>query len=385
VLLSSAADFIANLVPNLVFGILSDMRACAFGSVSGCAWTASLFIGPEELKAGVQAIRDIRLAIAGSRDIEAAIAALESANLAPELKAALETDALEAELRQMGCVLNSFPAGTPVLLADGTHRAIEQLAVGDRVLATNPVTGETSAQPVVSAFHHTVQSLVDIDLDSGGRLTTTGGHRLYVVDKGWTVATDLRPGDRVHAQDGSTPTVGAVHDRDDIPAETVYDLTIADLHTFYVLVGDTSVLVHNACPEGEIPYNSNDISHAAFAARMDVGFPAGRNVAAARVPGWNDPRTGDFVIGFSKGLKDNQKYHSEDDILNQLKAKGLDGSAITELYTERQPCDKCATTLGQQLKPGTPITWSVPYGSSPDADRSATLLLKSFIDRANGR
>ncbi|MFI9385730.1 Hint domain-containing protein, partial [Kutzneria sp. NPDC052558] len=207
-LLTSAADFIANFIPNLVFGILSDMHACAFGSVSGCAWTASLFIGPEELRAGVQAVRDIRLAIAGSRDIEAAIAALESANLAPELKAALETDALVAEFKQMGCLTNSFPAGTPVLLADGTHRSIEQLAVGDRVLATNPISGETSAQPVVSTFNHPTQSLVDIDLDSGGRLTTTGGHRLYVVDKGWTTAADLRPGDRVHAEDGSTPVVG---------------------------------------------------------------------------------------------------------------------------------------------------------------------------------
>jgi hypothetical protein len=259
-LLASAEDFIANFIPNLVFGILSDARDCGRGGISGCLWTASLFIDADALRAGAQAVRDIRGAIVTGRDLEGAIAALESANLAPEVRASLEADAIQAELRQRGCLVNSFPAGTPVLLADGTHRAIEQLVVGDRVLATNPATGETTARPIVSTFHHSAQSLLDIDLDGGGRLTTTGGHRLYVVGTGWKTAANLRPGDRVHARDGSTPSVAAVRDRDGMPAETVYDLTIADVHTFYVLAGDKSVLVHNAnCTYFEKAYDGDGL------------------------------------------------------------------------------------------------------------------------------
>ncbi|REH41089.1 intein/intein [Kutzneria buriramensis] len=255
-LLSSVEDFIANLVPKVVFGILGDMRRCAFGDWGSCGWTASLFVGPEDLKVGVQAVRDIRVAIATGRDIDAALAALESAALAPELKLALEADAVKAQLRQMGCMVNSFPAGTPVLMADGTHRPIEQLVAGNRVLATNPTTGETTARSVISALHHSAQNLLDVDLNGGGGLTTTRGHRLYVVDKGWKTASNLRPGDRVHARDGSTPSVAAVHDRNGRPDETVYDLTIADVHTFYVLAGSTSVLVHNSdCTTFHAEYN----------------------------------------------------------------------------------------------------------------------------------
>lgn len=387
-LLQGVAGYIANLIPNLVFGILSDARACSYGDVVDCLWTASLLLGPGELRAAVQAVRDLRVAIATGREIEAAAAALESAHLAPELKAALDVDALKAELRQMGCLVNSFPAGTPVLLADGTHRPIEELAAGDRVLATNPITGQTSAQPVSAAFHHPTQSLVDIDLDSGGRLTTTGGHRLYVVDKGWTTAAALQPGDRVHAEDGSTPVVAAVHHREDIPAETVYDLTVRGTHTFYVLAGDTSVLVHNACPEGWIAYNSDEITNLAYRARLGSGFLPGRNVAVAYLPGWNG-RFGDYIIGFSKGIKQGEKFHSEDDILAQIEARaaeGFDASQIEKLYTERQPCGACATTLGQKLRPGTPVLWSVPYDNSTDATRqAATNLLTSFIAAAGGR
>ncbi|MEO3862862.1 RHS repeat-associated core domain-containing protein [Acrocarpospora sp. B8E8] len=38
---------------------------------------------------------------------------------------------------------NSFVPGTQVLMADGTHKPIEQIKIGDRVVATDPITGKT--------------------------------------------------------------------------------------------------------------------------------------------------------------------------------------------------------------------------------------------------
>ncbi|WP_128985008.1 RICIN domain-containing protein [Streptomyces roseicoloratus] len=127
--------------------------------------------------------------------------------------------------------------------------------------------------------------------------------------------------------------------------------------------------------EGMIAYLSTELSRMAYKARTAAGITTGRNVAVARVPGWNDPKTGDLVVGFSKG----NNYHSENHILDQLKAKGFEPSQITELYSERSPCPVCAPLLEDVLKPGTPITWSVPHGPG------AGDLLFSMIKPLGGR
>ena len=106
----------------------------------------------------------------------------------------------------------------------------------------------------------------------------------------------------------------------------------------------------------------------AYQARMGSGVTTGRNVAVARVPGWNSPKTGDMVLGFSKG----GGSHSENHIFDQLAAKGFSPSQITELYSERSPCPVCQPMLDGQLAPGAPVTYSVPHGPG-----SADLLLES--------
>lgn len=130
----------------------------------------------------------------------------------------------------------------------------------------------------------------------------------------------------------------------------------------------------NPC-EGMIAYLSTELSRMAYKARTAAGITTGRNVAVARVPGWNDPRTGDLVVGFSKG----GGYHSENHIMDQLNAKGFKPTQITELYSERRPCPVCAPMLADVLKPGTPITWSVPDGPG------SSDLLYSMIRAFGGR
>ncbi|MER7682160.1 RICIN domain-containing protein [Streptomyces sp. NPDC096934] len=109
---------------------------------------------------------------------------------------------------------------------------------------------------------------------------------------------------------------------------------------------------------GMISYGSTEIALLAYDARKAAGITSGRNVAVARVPGWNDPETGDFVVGFSKG----GGFHSEDHILEQLKSKNFEPTRITELYSDRSPCPKCKPILEDLLAPGTPISWAVPDG-----------------------
>ncbi|MQA94585.1 MAG: hypothetical protein GEV11_07985 [Streptosporangiales bacterium] len=58
---------------------------------------------------------------------------------------------------------NSFTPGTPVLLADGTTRPIGSIRAGDRVLATDPVTGLTQPRAVTDLIvGYGVKRLVDV-------------------------------------------------------------------------------------------------------------------------------------------------------------------------------------------------------------------------------
>jgi len=90
-----------------------------------------------------------------------------------------------------------------------------------------------------------------------------------------------------------------------------------------------------------------------------------------------------LVYGFSKG----NGYHSEDHIIDQLSARGFDPEQISGLYSERQPCPVCGPMLDGPLgalKQGTPISWSVPWGSDPVANAGSNDLLEHMIDMARG-
>ncbi|MGW6720494.1 nucleic acid/nucleotide deaminase domain-containing protein [Streptomyces sp. NPDC054995] len=127
---------------------------------------------------------------------------------------------------------------------------------------------------------------------------------------------------------------------------------------------------------GLIRYSSDTLSRMAYQFRVKSGFyGADHNVAVARVPGWNDPKTGDLVVA-SSGFSG----HSETTILQMLKARNIDPSEITALYSERQPCASCASELAGALKPGTPVTWSVPYFDGIES--GAKQLLAEYVKKA---
>ncbi|WP_438297180.1 ricin-type beta-trefoil lectin domain protein [Streptomyces sp. HUAS TT7] len=133
-----------------------------------------------------------------------------------------------------------------------------------------------------------------------------------------------------------------------------------------------------SCPLELIGYNSEEMSHLAFQYRVENGFyGADHNVAVARVPGWNDPKTGDLVVASS-----GWSGHSETEILDILKAKDVDPKKITALYTERQPCKSCDDALSKALGPDVTVTYSVPY--APEFAKASKELLAQYIARANG-
>ncbi|MBB2974959.1 RHS repeat-associated protein [Microbacterium endophyticum] len=147
------------------------------------------------------------------------------------------------------CAVNSFVPGTLVLLADGTRIAIENIRVGDLVLATDPETGETSAEPVNVTITGTGEKdLVTIavmsDDGSAGEVTATAGHPFWVADKSeWVEAGELQSGQWLRTSNGTWVQITAIeHDHRE---QAVYNLTVDTTHTYYVDAGVTDILTHN--------------------------------------------------------------------------------------------------------------------------------------------
>ena len=142
---------------------------------------------------------------------------------------------------------NSFVPGTPVLMADGTTKAIEQVRLGDLVLATTAF-GQTAAFPVTDLITGVGEKHL-ARVTAGAKTTiVTLRHPYYLADEQrWIPAGSLSPGDRLRRPDGSTVVVEAVSQLTVLRAR-VHNLTVGGAHTYYA--GGDPVLVHNARPCG---------------------------------------------------------------------------------------------------------------------------------------
>jgi len=125
---------------------------------------------------------------------------------------------------------------------------IEQLHVGDTVLAEDPKTGKVEEERVAATIVYPVSELARVALSDGSAVTVTADHPFYVdagaVRKaaGWVQAGDLRVGDRLRDASGRDVAVEGV--RFNVGRAVVYTLTVAKDHTFFV--GAARVLVHNS-------------------------------------------------------------------------------------------------------------------------------------------
>ncbi|MEU1182323.1 polymorphic toxin-type HINT domain-containing protein [Streptomyces sp. NPDC005820] len=148
---------------------------------------------------------------------------------------------------------NSFTPDTKVLMADGSTKEIKDVKAGDKVLATDPETGETRAQTVTAEIlgkgvKHLVKVTIDTDGKKGSKtaeVTATDKHPFWVPELGdWIDATDLKSGEWLRTSAGTLVQITAVERWTALDA-TVYNLTVSMMHTYYVLAGSTPILVHN--------------------------------------------------------------------------------------------------------------------------------------------
>ncbi|MEW1722060.1 RHS repeat-associated core domain-containing protein [Streptomyces sp. NPDC093109] len=257
-----------------------------------------------------------------------------------------------AKAGRAGCLANSFTRDTPVLMADGTHKPIKDVRVGDKVLATDPQTGESGPRRVTTLIQGAGdKSLTDITVtDASGKpakITATDGHPFWVPELDtWIDAGKLQPGQWLRTSAGTHVQISAIAHR--AVTTKVYNLTVDDLHTYHVLAGVSPVLVHN-CGGREVA------AHYRVHANNGLGVKRTANIAVSQHnivgvrgqyiavsgkaprPGAIDMPGGDRVFDYGT-----RPFDSETKIFETY-ARELDPGATGKihLYTERDVCPSC--------------------------------------------
>lgn len=123
-------------------------------------------------------------------------------------------------------------------------RPIDEVNIGDNVWAYNEDTDHKSLQEVVHLIRgEGMKELVDLQLVSGETITATSGHPFYLPNQDkWVEAGQLTLNSVLQNLHNGQTEITSLNPRSDLA--TVYNLTVANDHTYYV--GRSEVLVHNA-------------------------------------------------------------------------------------------------------------------------------------------
>ncbi|MGW6130131.1 putative toxin [Cellulomonas sp. NPDC055163] len=231
-----------------VVGEVASMIPGPVGAVAGGV-SAVAYLATGDKQKALAAAGGAVLGLVGLGAVAGAAKALRG--VAAGRKAAGATQRIaRAQRAAPGC---SFEPGTPVAMADGSYKTIETIAVGDLVLASDPLTGVDSAQPVVTPIKSSgLKHLYEIYLQDAPDvpIVVTGNHPFFVPSgnqEGWIAAESLGKNDVLRTTLGSKIKVERVEDLGTFDDHIVYNLSVANVHTYFVApTPGIDVLVHNA-------------------------------------------------------------------------------------------------------------------------------------------
>ncbi|MBW7453040.1 polymorphic toxin-type HINT domain-containing protein [Paenibacillus sepulcri] len=142
---------------------------------------------------------------------------------------------------------NCFTAGTKVLTDEG-EKPIEQIEVGDKVLAKDDKTGEMAYKEVEWLFQRDVEETYNITV-GGEVITTTDEHPFCIVGKGWVESKNLKVDDVLTNSDGKEIAIENIRVKKE--HKTVYNFMVKDFHTYFV--SNLGIWTHNACKPINLP------------------------------------------------------------------------------------------------------------------------------------
>lgn len=122
------------------------------------------------------------------------------------------------------------------------YRPIKEIQKGDDIYSKNAETGESGFREVEEVFQTGAHTIYHIWLDGTEEITTTAYHPIYVKEKGWVTAINLREGDYVETLDGSACITKIEKVRHEIPV-LVYNFHVKEWGSYFV--SKMKVYVHN--------------------------------------------------------------------------------------------------------------------------------------------
>lgn len=220
----------------------------------------------------------------------------------------------------------SFSGETVVLMADGSRKPIQDIRVGDLVVATDPETGEQAAKPVEHVFVHE-DTVIDLKVD-GETITTTEDHPFWsVTEQKFQRADQLEPGETVLTATGQTLTTTGLNP-DSTRWTVAYNLAVQDIHTYHV--GQSQTLVHNMCPIGgkEGP-------------ALPEALTAGRNAEEGVHVYVGVRQESNVYVGITNNVARRQAEHGDRFVLQQMTGDGGltrgQARAVEQAMIERSP------------------------------------------------
>jgi hypothetical protein len=249
-----------------------------------------------------------------------------------------------------GASCHSFAPTTKVLMGDRSQREIKDINVGDQVMAADPKSGGSKIETVTQLHRNTDHDLTKLTVkDQNNKksvLNTTQNHPFWdATAHKWTDAKNLKPGHHLKVWDRGDVTITRVANT--TGTHEMRDLTVNELHTYYVLAGNTPVLVHNNnrqfCDVPTLKGYAKQIREAGDdrAARsrvIAVGQDEGGNLTVA-----SSNRLDVGMKNMAKQLdirvvKDNAGNHAEEDLLadNEKLQQTLFGAKLKRVASDNQ-------------------------------------------------
>lgn len=134
---------------------------------------------------------------------------------------------------------NCFTAETKIQTDEG-EKPIEEVEVGDKVLAKSDETGEVAYKEVVGLFQKQADEIYYVHI--GNEIIEVTGERLFWLDgKGWTFIKDLKVGDLLVSSDGTKLEIDKIEKE---PREArVYNFEVEDFNSYFV--SNLGIWFHN--------------------------------------------------------------------------------------------------------------------------------------------
>ena len=184
-------------------------------------------------------------ALAATKAYSTAATAIRSSKVATRIGTVLKAPGVLAA-RLVKLAGKCFVAGTPVQMADGTTKPIEQIKIGEWVQSRDANTGITRVKQVTQTFAHDADATMLLTFGNGETIEATPTHPFYVLGRGFVPASQLGIGTSIVTRAGPAATLTAKTNH--TGATRVYNFEVADFHTYFVGKSDGGLWVHNICP-----------------------------------------------------------------------------------------------------------------------------------------